>query len=110
MTDKKIKQEVIDRLKGDMTYQIEIAIKGYDEGYDLFEKIQNDYSIYDNCVIETNEKNCVIKIEGKNKIQIKDLAKELSKKYPIKPKVVQVPIRDTIVDEGRDEETGGFEV
>jgi len=57
------------------TNHIVIEIKNKEQAYKLFEEIQNRYSLYDNCVIETD-----------------------------------VPMEDTIIDEDRKEETGGFEV
>ena len=74
------KQEVIDYLKGENTYQITIKV-GRNEGraYTLFEEIQNDYRLYDNCVIDYPDKTdpFEIIIEGKNKKEIDSLAKEI---------------------------------
>lgn len=57
------------------TNHIVIEIKNEEQAYKLFEEIQNKYSLYDNCVLETD-----------------------------------VSIEDTIIDEDRKTETGGFEV
>lgn len=57
------------------TNHIIIEIANEEQAYKLFEEIQNKYSLYDNCVIETN-----------------------------------VTMDNTIIDEDRKEETGGFEV
>jgi len=103
------KQEILDALEGETTYQIIIEIKDIDEAYDLFEEIQNKYNLFDNCVIDEGNP-FEIRIEGKDKAQINDFSKELAREYKINPKVLSVPISDTILDEDRKEETGGFEV
>lgn len=108
---KEIKEKILKALEGETTNQIVINIKNEEEAYDLFEEIQNGYSLYDNCVIDTEKNNSfTIRIEGKNISRINSLIKELSKEYNIKPKVISVPISDTIIDADRKEETGGFEV
>lgn len=105
------KERILKALEGETTNQIKINIKNLDDAYDLFEKIQNKYSLYDNCVIDEEKNNYgTIVIEGKNINQINSLAKELSKEYNIKPKIISVSINDTIVEKDRQEETGGFEV
>ncbi len=109
---KETKEKILKALEGETTNQIVINIKDEDEAYDLFEKIQNKYSLYDNCVIDTPQKPNYpsIIIEGKNINQINNFANILTKKYKIKPKVISVPISDTILDTDRKDETGGFEV
>ena len=61
--------------KKETTNQIIIEIKEEEQAQNLFEEIQNKYSLYDNCVLDTS-----------------------------------VSMEDTIIDEDRKEETGGFEV
>lgn len=109
---KETKEKILKALEGETTNQIIINIKDEDEAYDLFEKIQNKYSLYDNCVIDTPQKPNYpsIIIEGKNETQINNFANVLAKKYKIKPKVISISISDTIVEKVRREETGGFEV
>ena len=106
---KETKEQILDALGDETTNQIVIAIKGIGKAYDLFEEIQNRYNLFDNCVIDEGNP-FEIRIEGKNKLQINNFAKKLEKNYKIKPKVLSVPISDTILDEDRKEETGGFEV
>lgn len=103
------KKKILEALEGETTNQIVIAIKDIDKAYDLFEEIQNRYNLFDNCVIDEGSP-FEIRIEGKNKLQINNFAKKLAKNYKIKPRVLSVPISDTILDEDRKEETGGFEV
>ena len=103
------KERILEALGDETTNQIIIAIKDEDKAYDLFEEIQNRYNLFDNCVIDEGNP-FEIRIEGKNKFQINNFAKKLAKNYKIKPKVLSVPISDTILDEDRKEETGGFEV
>jgi uncharacterized protein YbaP (TraB family) len=111
--DKKEREEMLIRIQGETTNHIVIEIMGEDKAYDLFEEIQNKYSLYDNCVIETDEdetKPCAIIIEGKNFQEMKKLSQILSNDYKIKLKVIPVPVSDTIIDDDRKEETGGFQV
>ena len=53
MEDKKIKQKVVNRLLGKKKIY-NIVIEGHDEEQvrEMFEEIQNKYSLYDNCVFE----------------------------------------------------------
>lgn len=93
------------------TNQIIIKIPKGEDGYPLFEKIQNDFSLYDNCVIDTSKNGTQeIRIEGKSLTKIIELSKTLLKYYVKDLRVAIVPMEDTIVDKGRDVETGGFEV
>ena len=55
------------------TNHITIEVDNEEKAYKLFEEIQNRYSLYDNCVVETD-----------------------------------VPIKDTIVDNDRWQENGGY--
>ncbi len=93
------------------TNQIIIKIPKGKDGYPLFEKIQNDFSLYDNCVIDTDDDGTQkIRIEGKSLTEIIDLSRKLLKDYVEDLRVAIVPMEDTIVDVGRDVETGGLEV
>lgn len=83
-----------------------------ENGYPLFEEIQNKYSLYDNCVIDSNEKGETeqIVIEGKDLSQIMSLAQKILYEFVKELKIAIVPIEDTIIDDDRREETGGLEI
>lgn len=98
------------------TNQITIECENYGKGYEVFEEIQNKYSLYDNCVIDYDEgenKPNFVRIEGKNLNEITNLARKiLEKHYPLvkELKISVVPISDTIIEEDRREETGGLAI
>jgi len=98
--------------KMETTNHIIIECEDEKKGYEIFEEVQNFYSLYDNCVIDLEEdksKPHFVTIEGKNIREITDLAKNiLLKYYPLikELKISVVPIEDTIIDEDRREETG----
>ena len=97
-----------------MTYQIVIkAPKEVGKAYNLFEGIQNDYSLYDNCILDSDSSNKPdeIRIESTSKEMLKNLIKKIKSRYKIKRiRLIKVNKAYTIIDEGRDSETGGFPV
>lgn len=112
-------QKMLDVIEGnEYTYHIVINVRSleYDEAYELFEKIQNDFSLYDNCVIEDDnvgmdDKADRIIIESTNKKRLHFLAKSIKRKYCLKKVSVRKINKEyTIIDEGRDNETGGLAI
>ena len=94
------------------TNHIVIVPKRPQSGQVLFEDIQNKYSLFDNCVIEEDGKRIVI--EGTN---LQDVTTMYHKIMSVFRKRVMaavinedVPMTESIIDDGRDGETGGMEV
>lgn len=98
------------------TFQIIINVKSfsYDRGYELFENLQNSFNLFDNCVIETSLDGLItnkIIIESTDEKRLKSLANKIKKDYKLKDvKVKKINKKDTIIENGRDSEIGGYPV
>ncbi len=108
-------EETFTELTDKKTNQIIIKIQKGEDGHPLFEEIQNNKNLYDNMIIESNAKGetTQIIIEGKNINEIENLVKGLKEDYAHHIKeleIIKVPIEDTIIDEDKQDETGGMEV
>lgn len=99
-----------------MKFTYHIIIKSpedYDDAYELFENIQNTYNLYDNCVIDFDEAEVPdnIIIESTDKERLENLMEKLKIKYKLEDITLEKVSKDnTIIEIGRDEETGGFPV
>lgn len=113
MISKNQNQKMLDMIEGnEYTYHIVINVKslGYDIAHELFEDIQNQYGLYDNCVIEDENADRII-IESIDKKRLHSLAKKIKEKCCLKKVFVRKVNKEyTIIDEGRDSETGGLAV
>jgi hypothetical protein len=94
------------------TNHIIIVPESRKDGQRLFEDIQNKYNLYDNCVSESEGERIVI--EGANTEEVQRLVERITKDFTPRIGAMDlernVPITDSIIDHGRDEETGGMEV
>jgi hypothetical protein len=94
------------------TNHIVIVPESRKDGQQLFEDIQNKYSLYDNCVSEEDGKRIVI--EGANIEEVQRLVERLTKEFTPRIGAMDLernlPMTDSIIDAGRDGETGGMEV
>lgn len=98
------------------TYHLVVDVSNYtyEDGYKLFERIQNDYNLYDNCVIDIGDEGKAeqIVIESSDKKKLITLGYAIKKNYKLGKmlKLKEVDISDTIIDEDRKEETGGLAI
>lgn len=94
------------------TNHIVIVPEDKKDGQELFEDIQNKYSLYDNCVSEEDGKRIVI--EGANIEEVQRLVERITKDFTPRIGAMDLernlPMTDSIIDDGRDGETGGMEV
>jgi hypothetical protein len=94
------------------TNHIVIVPESRKDGQELFEDIQNKYSLYDNCVSEEDGKRIVI--EGANTEEVQRLVERITKDFTSRIGAMDLernlPMTDSIIDNGRDGETGGMEV
>ena len=83
-----------------------------EDGVKLREDIQNKYSLYDNCVDEGEGKRIVI--EGANRKQLNSLVGRIALDFSARVGSLhyecELPMTESIIDDGRDGETGGLEV
>jgi hypothetical protein len=115
--DKKQNEELMDKIEGtEYTYHLVIDISNYtyEGGYELFEAIQNNFNLYDNCVIDGNGDKVVeqIIIESTDMKRLTTLGNIIKKNYKLGDSVVcilKVDKSETIVYHCG-EETGGFPV
>ena len=116
MTTKKQNEKMLKVIEDNgYTYHLSIkTTRETDEAYDLFEGIQNDFSLYDNCVLESDISGLPerIIIESKDRKKLMFLATSIKFKYPSIKKftIKKVDKSETIIDKGRDYETGGLPI